>query len=131
MSGKSGDVKKGDPVVVRDATGSQSRHSSEEARENGWSEGRQEDECVRTDRMETQEERVPETAGPPSETRARWAWAEPSVWTERMLDALDNGIRGDKETKWFCLIISGGQIVSLKNSGCSRCTQPGGWSPVL
>lgn len=46
---------------------------------------------------------MPETAGQPPEALARWAWAEPSVWTERMLDALDYGIRGDKETKWFCL----------------------------
>jgi RNA-directed DNA polymerase len=69
----------------------------------GWSEGRQEDECVRTDKTEVQKTTVPETAEQPSEAHARWAWAEPSVWTNRMLDALDHGIRGDKETKWFCL----------------------------
>lgn len=103
MSGKSDGVKKGYPVGIRDAAGSQSRHSSEEARESGWSKGRQEDECVRMERTERKEAAVPEPAEQLSEARARWAWAEPSVWTERMLDALDYGIRGDKETKWFCL----------------------------
>ncbi len=32
--------------------------------------------------------------------RARWAWTEPSVWTERMLTALENGVKGGK---WYCL----------------------------
>lgn len=31
----------------------------------------------------------------------RWAWTEPSVWTERMLDALETGVKGDK---WYTLI---------------------------
>ena len=25
---------------------------------------------------------------------ARWAWAEPSVWTKRMLTALEKGVKG-------------------------------------
>lgn len=35
------------------------------------------------------------------EVRARWKWTEPSVWTERMLTALERGVRGGK---WFSLI---------------------------
>jgi RNA-directed DNA polymerase len=35
------------------------------------------------------------------EVRARWAWAEPSVWTERMLTALERGVKGGI---WFSLI---------------------------
>jgi RNA-directed DNA polymerase len=35
------------------------------------------------------------------ETRAVEAWAEPCVWTERMLAALRNGVRGGK---WFSLM---------------------------
>ena len=35
------------------------------------------------------------------EVRARWAWTEPCVWTERMLTALEVGVRGGK---WFSLI---------------------------
>src|SRR6202035_938353 len=33
--------------------------------------------------------------------RAGWTWAEPSVWTDRMLTALENGVKGNV---WFSLI---------------------------
>ena len=32
------------------------------------------------------------------EVRARWAWVEPCVWTERMLTALEKGVKGGV---WF------------------------------
>ena len=35
------------------------------------------------------------------EVRARWAWAEPEVWTERMLTALEQGVQGGR---WFSLM---------------------------
>jgi RNA-directed DNA polymerase len=35
------------------------------------------------------------------EPRPRWAWVEPAVWTQRMLAALDTGVKGDV---WFSLI---------------------------
>lgn len=35
------------------------------------------------------------------EVRARWAWAEPCVWTERMLTALETGVKG---CVWFSLV---------------------------
>lgn len=35
------------------------------------------------------------------EVDARWEWTEPSVWTERMLDALETGLKGGK---WYSLI---------------------------
>jgi RNA-directed DNA polymerase len=35
------------------------------------------------------------------EARARWAWSEPSVWTDRMLTALEQGVKGGV---WFSLI---------------------------
>ena len=35
------------------------------------------------------------------EIRARWSWVEPSVWTDRMLTALENGVKGGM---WFSLI---------------------------
>lgn len=53
--------------------------------------------------MEAKEPEVPETAEPVSEVRARWTWTEPSVWTDRMLGALEKGINGVEESKWFCL----------------------------
>src|SRR5688572_5303535 len=33
--------------------------------------------------------------------RARWAWTEPRVWTDRMLTALEQGVKGGV---WFSLI---------------------------
>lgn len=35
------------------------------------------------------------------EVRARWAWTEPCIWTERMLTALEEGVKGGV---WFSLI---------------------------
>jgi len=43
---------------------------------------------------------VPE-AKQAGEAHARWAWVEPCVWTERMLTALEDGVKGGK---WFSLI---------------------------
>lgn len=45
--------------------------------------------------------RVPLTATHPEDIRARWAWAEPCVWTDRMLEALETGVKGGK---WHALI---------------------------
>ena len=50
-------------------------------------------------------ERIPaEVASKPKqagEVRARWAWTEPAVWTERMLTALEEGVKGGV---WFSLM---------------------------
>lgn len=35
------------------------------------------------------------------DVRARWAWTEAAVWTDRMLMALETGVKGEK---WFSLI---------------------------
>src|SRR5882672_7140091 len=35
------------------------------------------------------------------ETQDRWSWVEPSVWTARMLTALEQGVKGGQ---WFSLI---------------------------
>jgi RNA-directed DNA polymerase len=40
----------------------------------------------------------PEGATQAGEIRARWVWVEPTVWTERMLAALEQGVKGGK---WF------------------------------
>lgn len=52
---------------------------------------------------------VPERATQAGEIRARWGWTEPSVWTERMLAALEKGVKGGK---WFSLI---DKVYSLAN----------------
>jgi RNA-directed DNA polymerase len=45
---------------------------------------------------------VPEVATQGAEARRRdWTWVEASVWNERMLAALENGVKGGK---WFSLI---------------------------
>ena len=44
---------------------------------------------------------VPATATQAGSIHARWAWVEPSVWTERMLTALEQGVKGGV---WFSLI---------------------------
>ena len=50
---------------------------------------------------EQQPPTVPGTAQQGGDIRARWAWVEPTVWTERMLATLETGIEGGK---WFRLI---------------------------
>jgi RNA-directed DNA polymerase len=42
------------------------------------------------------------------EVRARWAWAEPSVWTDRMLTALEEGVKGGI---WYSLM---DKVVALR-----------------
>ena len=37
-----------------------------------------------------------EEAKQAGETQDRWSWVEPSVWTERMLTALEKGVKGGK-----------------------------------
>src|SRR5713101_1394155 len=44
---------------------------------------------------------VPVTATQGGDVRSRWAWTEPAVWTERMLTALEMGVKGGV---WFSLI---------------------------
>lgn len=44
---------------------------------------------------------VPEKAKQAGDIYERWRWVEPSVWTERMLTALENGVKGGR---WFSLI---------------------------
>lgn len=55
-------------------------------------------------RTEEEPAGVPERdkqAGEAEARRERWSWAEPSVWTDRMLAALENGVKGGM---WFSLI---------------------------
>jgi len=55
---------------------------------------------VRKGRTEEQLSLVP-MAKRGRKVEARWEWTEPSVWTERMLDALERGVKGGK---WYSLI---------------------------
>ena len=47
---------------------------------------------------------VPEKAKQAEEAgrrRERWSWAEPVVWTDRMLAALETGVKGGR---WYSLL---------------------------
>lgn len=76
-----------------------------------------------TDRTtEEQPAGVPEEAKQAGEIRFRWDWVEPSVWTERMLTALEKGVKGGK---WFSLV---DKVYTLSNlrSGFMKVKKNGG-----
>src|SRR5688572_9349458 len=58
--------------------------------------------------MEARPTPVPE-AKQVGEVEARWGWTEPAVWTERMLTALEVGVKGGI---WFSLI---DKLYSMRN----------------
>ena len=65
-------------------------------------EGRQEGGNVKPELKQVPAPEVPSGAKQGAETNGRdWLWVEASVWTERMLSALDNGVKGNK---WFSLM---------------------------
>jgi len=81
---------------------SQSTRSSEEVLETGLSEGVQEGGWVKSVSSQDRAAQVPEPAIQAAEARrARWGWVEGSIWTERMLEALEEGVKGGV---WFSLI---------------------------
>jgi len=47
------------------------------------------------------------------EIRERWKWVEPSVWTERMLTALEKGVKGGK---WFSLMDKAYTLPNLRSA---------------
>src|ERR1700720_1717732 len=67
----------------------------------GGAKGRRKMESGMATPAEDTPSKVPETATQGGEVRARWAWTEPAVWTERMLTALEQGVKGGV---WFSLI---------------------------
>lgn len=56
--------------------------------------------------------RVPE-AKQAGETQERWRWVEPTVWTERMLSALERGVKGGK---WYSLMDKVYALPNLKSA---------------
>jgi RNA-directed DNA polymerase len=63
---------------------------------------------------------------PFGEESSRWSWAESSIWTDRMLTALENGVKGGK---WFSLI---DKVYSPKNleSAATEVARNGGAAGV-
>lgn len=68
---------------------------------------------MRNRRMEAQPAGVPSRAKQAGETPDRWSWVEPSAWTERMLTALDTGVKGGK---WYSLIDKVSSPANLKSA---------------
>jgi len=67
-----------------------------------------------TDRkVEEQPERVSATTTHAGDTHTRWDWVEPTVWTERMLTALEQGVKGGK---WFSLIDKVYALTNLRSA---------------
>jgi RNA-directed DNA polymerase len=56
---------------------------------------------------------VPFGASLAGETRGRWSWVEPSVWSTRMLTALDEGVQGGT---WYSLIDKVSSLANLRSS---------------
>lgn len=62
---------------------------------------RREVERVTERKEERRPARVSRETKQAGETLEKWGWVEPLVWTERMLTALENGVKGGK---WFSLM---------------------------
>ena len=56
---------------------------------------------------------MPEEARRAGEIWGRWSWVELSVWTERMLTALENGVKGGK---WYSLMDKVYSIGNLRSA---------------
>jgi RNA-directed DNA polymerase len=56
---------------------------------------------VKVTGLETEPAPVSAATKQAGDIRDRWSWAEPSVWTQRMLTALETGVKGGK---WFSLM---------------------------
>lgn len=63
--------------------------------------GGQEGGSVKDGQPESSSAAVSARTNPAGEVRARWPWTEPSVWTERMLTALETGVKGGR---WYSLM---------------------------
>jgi RNA-directed DNA polymerase len=56
---------------------------------------------------------VLETANTTGTIRARWAWVDAAVWTERMLTALEKGVQG---SKWYSVMDKVGSRKTLERA---------------
>src|SRR5688572_23659299 len=110
-TGRCGEVSGETCVVGGERRRSQSLHGTEAAKAARSAEskaaprdGRQGGGSVNftTEQGESQAPAVPDRATQGAEPRGRdWLWVEASVWNERMLAALENGVKGGQ---WFSLI---------------------------
>ena len=80
----------------------------------------------RPERVPYEAKRAGELCALSADRQDRWGWVEPSVWTERMLTALEVGVEG---SKWYSLM---DKVYSLANlrSAFARVKANGGSSGV-
>lgn len=95
----------------------QSAHSSDEAPYWARSEGAQGDGFGKDIQMESILPPVttPKLSKQDREVCARWAWTQPSVWTDRLLTALETGVKGDALKQILCRA----WVVPPENNLCS------------
>jgi len=65
------------------------------------------------------EQRPPELAAKPQEggeIGSRWEWVEPGVWTERMLAALETGVKGAAKAHFTAM-----GLICLKQTHLAAC----------
>lgn len=68
---------------------------------------------------------VPATATQGGDVGERWLWTEPAVWTERMLTALEQGVKGGV---WFSLmdkVFAGGNLLASYGKVAANEGAPG------
>jgi RNA-directed DNA polymerase len=116
--GKTERSKRRDPSPGGEGGGSQSLHNTEAvfflSGERGGQQNRSEGREAGSWRREVRQTQdavsgVPARATQGTEARAsKWWWAEASIWTERMVSALGNGVKGGK---WFSLV---DKVIALK-----------------
>lgn len=68
---------------------------------------------MKTSQAEAEPAGVSEKAKQAGEIEGRWPWVEPSVWTARMLTALEEGVKGGK---WYSLIDKVGSLSNLRSA---------------
>ncbi len=68
---------------------------------------------MRDSQSEAEPAGVPEKAKQAGDVQEKWSWVEPSVWTERMLTALDEGVKGGK---WYSLIDKVSSLGNLRSA---------------
>jgi RNA-directed DNA polymerase len=75
--------------------------------------------------QETRPSPVPATATQGGDVLERWLWTEPAVWTERMLTALEQGVKGGV---WFSLmdkVFAGSNLTASYSKVAAKKGAPG------
>jgi RNA-directed DNA polymerase len=85
----------------REAAGDRGPVGAMKRRNGRGAKGARNGDDVTDGRAEQRPGAVPSRATHDGETQGRWPWVEPSVWTARMLTALEEGVKGGQ---WYSLI---------------------------